>query len=360
MSFKSSRSVAVVGAGIAGAAVAHALLLAGHAVHMVDKSRGPGGRLATRHVEWIDQHGQACTTQFDHGAVGITARSAAFQRFIDQALHAGWLAEWAPALAAGSLALENGDRPCLPTPDLPSLCRHLLAGTAATWSFSVDSLHRGPLGWQLQAAGERHSQRFDAVVLAMPPAQAAPLLFPHRHDWARHASLAPMQPCWTLMGVADDPQPALGWDLARPPTGLWLGCCARTRVQAGHSCPGRHLGSRTPGRDGAVGISNNRPTGFCCSCRRHWPIGWALPTGITAWCTAGATRCQGLQGLQQPSCPGGMSAKAWASAAIFSVVRASKGLGSQRVHSPQPCCRVDHLTGSVQRVRLTGLTALLT
>ena len=224
MSFKSSRSVAVVGAGIAGAAVAHALLLAGHAVHMVDKSRGPGGRLATRHVEWIDQHGQACTTQFDHGAVGITARSAAFQRFIDQALHAGWLAEWAPALAAGSLALENGDRPCLPTPDLPSLCRHLLAGTAATWSFSVDSLHRGPLGWQLQAAGERHSQRFDAVVLAMPPAQAAPLLCPHRHDWARHASLAPMQPCWTLMGVADDPQPALGWDLARPPTGplAWL------------------------------------------------------------------------------------------------------------------------------------------
>ncbi|HYN61569.1 MAG TPA: hypothetical protein VET87_18815, partial [Rubrivivax sp.] len=32
-------------------------------------------------------------------------------------------------------------------------------------------------------------------------------------------SVVPMQPCWTLMGIADDPEPALGWDLARPPTG---------------------------------------------------------------------------------------------------------------------------------------------
>jgi renalase len=62
------------------------------------------------------------------------------------------------------------------------------------------------------------------VVLALPPAQAAPLLSPHRCDWARHASVAPMQPCWTLMGVADAPDKALGWDLARPPAGplAWL------------------------------------------------------------------------------------------------------------------------------------------
>jgi len=37
------QSVAVIGAGIAGATVARALGLAGHAVHGFDKSRGPGG-----------------------------------------------------------------------------------------------------------------------------------------------------------------------------------------------------------------------------------------------------------------------------------------------------------------------------
>ena len=213
------QSVAVIGAGIAGAACARTLSLAGCSVHVFDKSRGPGGRLATRRVDWVDRQGQACTTRLDHGAVGITARGAAFQSFVDQAVHAGALAEWAPAVAAGSLPAEEDGRLYVPVPDMPALCRRLLDGATATWSFAVDGLHKSPCGWQVQAGGERHTLQFDAVVLALPPAQAAPLLSPHRLDWARHASVVPMQPCWTLMGIAEAPEPALGWDLARPSTG---------------------------------------------------------------------------------------------------------------------------------------------
>jgi renalase len=219
VAIKKAQYIAVVGAGIAGAACAHALRLAGHSVHVFDKSRGPGGRLATRRIEWVDRQGQACTTRLDHGALAITARSAAFQTFVDQAMDEGCLAEWAPTLAPGSLSLEGGDRLYVPVPDMPALCRRLLDGAAASWSFTVDSLHKGPLGWQVQAGGERYGAPFDAIVLAVPPAQAVPLLSPHRRDWARHASVVPMQPCWTLMGVADAPQPAMGWELARPSTG---------------------------------------------------------------------------------------------------------------------------------------------
>lgn len=218
-----AQNIAVIGAGIAGAACARALTLAGHSVNVFDKSRGPGGRLATRRFEWLDPQGQACTTRLDHGAVGITARSALFQNFIDQARQAGWLAEWVPTLPAGSLPLGAGGRLHVPVPDMPALCRHLLEGSATTWSFAVDSLHRSTLGWQLHAMGARPSAAFDAVVLALPPAQAAPLLYQHRSDWARHATVAPMQPCWTLMGVArvpaENPESGLGWDLARPPSG---------------------------------------------------------------------------------------------------------------------------------------------
>ena len=214
-----SQSVAVVGAGIAGAACARALTVAGHSVHMFDKSRGPGGRLAPRRFEWVDRQGQACTARLDHGAVGITARSEAFQSFVDQALRAGWLADWSPVQAPGNLPLEGGNRFYVPLPDMPALCRHLVDGVTATCSFAVDGLHKSRLGWQVQAVGERHPATFDAVVLALPPAQAAPLLSPHRSDWARHASVAPMQPCWTLMGVADAPDPALDWGLARPAHG---------------------------------------------------------------------------------------------------------------------------------------------
>ena len=223
MSIGQAKKIAVVGTGFAGAACARALSLAGHAVHVFDKARGPGGRLATRRVEWVDRRGQACTTRLDHGAVGITARSAAFGAFVEQGVHAGWLAEWTPALAAGSLPLEGDARLYLPLPGMSALCRHLLDGMAATWSFAVDKLHKGPQGWQVEARGERHGAPFDAVVLALPPAQAAPLLAPHRRDWARHASVAPMQPCWTLMGIADVSKDAVEaaqcWNLARPSTG---------------------------------------------------------------------------------------------------------------------------------------------
>ena len=217
-------TVAVIGAGISGAACARTLTLAGHSVHVFDKSRGPGGRLATRGVEWIDRRGQARTTRLDHGAVGFTARSADFQTFVDRAVQAGCLTAWAPTLAADSLLLDDVGSLYLPVPDMPALCRHLLDGVAATWSCDIDGLHQGPLGWQLQACGGRLGPLFDVVVSALPPSQAAPLLGPHRLDWARRASVALMQPCWTLMGVADEaenaPHQTSGWSLARPPRGI--------------------------------------------------------------------------------------------------------------------------------------------
>ena len=211
--------VAVIGAGIAGAACSRALALAGHAVHVFDKSRGPGGRMATRRLEWVGPLGQARTTQFDHGTVGLTAQSASFRDFVASAVDAGWLAEWTPALAAGSLPFGEGGANYVAVPGMPALCRRLLDGTAASWSCSVEGLHKGPLGWQVEAAGERLGAPFDIVVSALPPAQAAPLLAAHRPDWARHASVAQMQPCWTLMGVADAREQPAGWDLARPPQG---------------------------------------------------------------------------------------------------------------------------------------------
>ena len=210
--------MAVIGAGMAGAACALALTQAGHAVQVFDKSRGPGGRLATRRLEWVDRQGQACTTRLDHGAVGFAARSEAFQAFIDEALRAGWLASWSPVLAEGSLPLEDGAPLQVPLPDMPELCRRLLGRGAVTWSYAVEGVHKSPLGWQVSSAGKRHGTLFDAVVLALPPAQAAPLLSPYRRDWARRASVSPMQPCWTLMGVASEPAGS-GWDVLRPPTG---------------------------------------------------------------------------------------------------------------------------------------------
>ncbi len=209
---------------------------AGFAVHVVDKSRGAGGRLATRRLEWRDPSGRPRITAFDHGAPGFTASRADFRRFLAVSSQPGSLAEWTPTLAVGSRPLDDAAALCLPTPDMPSLCRGLLRDIPASWSFAVDRLLRGPLGWQIESGGSTLPGHFDAVLLALPPAQAAPLLAPHRSDWAQRASLALMQPCWTLMGVARRPVSDRQWDVARPEQGP-LAWVMRNDARPGRESP---------------------------------------------------------------------------------------------------------------------------
>jgi predicted NAD/FAD-dependent oxidoreductase len=45
------KTVAITGAGFAGAVATLSLALPGHSIHVIDKAGGAGGRLATRRVE---------------------------------------------------------------------------------------------------------------------------------------------------------------------------------------------------------------------------------------------------------------------------------------------------------------------
>ncbi|MBK6470306.1 MAG: NAD(P)-binding protein [Betaproteobacteria bacterium] len=218
-SWSLSPKVVVIGAGVAGASCARALCLSGCEVHVVDKSRGAGGRLATKRLEWLDPQARRRSARLDHGAPAFAAGSADFRQFLATACPPGALAQWRPTLAPGSRPLDSAGPLWLPQPDMPSLCVGLLRDIPTTWSFAVDALRHGPLGWQIEAAGATLPGHFDAVVLALPPAQAAPLLAAHRRDWAQRVSLALMQPCWTLMGVARRPASVLHWDVARPEQG---------------------------------------------------------------------------------------------------------------------------------------------
>lgn len=226
--------VAVIGTGIAGAACAQALHAAGLAVQAFDKSRGAGGRLATRRVEWLDADSQPRTARLDHGAPGFSARTPAFLHWARGAVGAGWLADWQPSAAPQGLPLDDAGARFIALPDMPTACRQLLAGVGTTFGHAADRLERSAQGWQLQCGGQVLAGGFDAVVLALPPAQAAALLAPHRRDWAQRTALALMQPCWTLMGVARAPARAPAWDVARPATGH-LAWVARNELRPGRS-----------------------------------------------------------------------------------------------------------------------------
>ena len=134
---------------------------------------------------------------------------------------------------------------------MPALCRALLAGVPLHLEHPVEGLHRHAEGWQLVVKGEALHSRFDAVVLALPPAQAAVLLNPHLPLWAAKARQQLMLPGWVLMGVTDGPAAvdtvppgadalpapaptvrlnAAPWQVAWPTRGP-LGCIVRTPVQ---------------------------------------------------------------------------------------------------------------------------------
>ncbi|MFM7107639.1 MAG: NAD(P)/FAD-dependent oxidoreductase [Planctomycetaceae bacterium] len=95
-----AQDVVVIGAGIAGLCAAGELVRAGRRVLVVEKSRGIGGRMATRRVG-----GAVC----DHGAQFFTVRGRAFGGLVADAEAAGAVATWCTGFGrAASLGADVG------------------------------------------------------------------------------------------------------------------------------------------------------------------------------------------------------------------------------------------------------------
>ncbi|MBU0746757.1 MAG: NAD(P)-binding protein [Gammaproteobacteria bacterium] len=203
MSKLAPRTIAVVGAGLAGLSCAQALLQAGHTVHVFDKARGPSGRMSTRRAD--DEHGP---WQCDHGAQYFTARDHAFKAEVARWQQAGAAALWNARLASfdGS-AWTTPQTPLerfVGTPRMTSpaawLVKNLGEHALAQWQTTVQGLERAEDGWAVTSAEHGvHSQRYDAVLLAVPAPQAVPLLAPLAPSGAAVASSVRMRGSWAVM-----------------------------------------------------------------------------------------------------------------------------------------------------------------
>jgi predicted NAD/FAD-dependent oxidoreductase len=184
------KRVAVVGAGLAGLTCARQLEQAGVAVTVFEKSRGVGGRLSTRRVDWAT---------FDHGAQYFTARDPVFTEWINGLLATDVVSQWSPVMAK-----PNPAEPWyVANPGMNALARAQAKGLNVVLNTRVAAIERRHDQWQLtfeEGAPDFGSDMgFDAVVLAVPNEQAVPLLQPHRADWAECLAAIPLLPCWTLM-----------------------------------------------------------------------------------------------------------------------------------------------------------------
>jgi predicted NAD/FAD-dependent oxidoreductase len=230
---ESTNRIAVVGAGIAGAACAASLQEAGVQVTLFDKSRAVGGRMSTRRAAWSGGDGTECTAEFDHGAQALAARQPRFRAMLARAESAGVVARWQHRVHA-TWPAPGVREAWVATPGMPALVRHLARGVPQRLAQAVQRLHRTAEGWHLVLAGGETAGPFDQVVLALPPAQAAVLLAGHHDRWADSLAAVPMAPCWTLMAATADVD--WPWDAAEPARGP-LAWVARNDRKPGRNTP---------------------------------------------------------------------------------------------------------------------------
>lgn len=174
--------ILIIGGGMAGLSAATALASAGRKVIVLDKGRGPGGRMAARRVEI---NGEAVS--FDHGAQYFTARDPSFQQAVLAWEAAGVVARWPAA----------GDEAWVGTPGMNAPIRAMAQVIGVRWGVRAETLTRIPEGWQV-AAGD---QTFIAatVLVAVPAEQAQVLLTDVAPDLAALAGGVHSTPCWAVM-----------------------------------------------------------------------------------------------------------------------------------------------------------------
>ena len=231
-----SAPIAVIGAGLAGLACAQALTQAGHTVHVFDKSRGPSGRMSTRRGD--DASGP---WQCDHGAQYFTARDDAFRAEVRRWQNAGVAALWdARILSFDGETWRTSDAPperFVGTPRMTSpatwLAGSLGERAMCQWQTTVQALVPDAEGWTLDTAEHgRLSQRYRAVLLAVPAPQAQPLLSAVAPSGAALAGGARMRASWAVMVRCPAP-------LALPCEGAFINAGPLRWVARDSSKPGR-------------------------------------------------------------------------------------------------------------------------
>ena len=175
-----TRQVAIIGAGVAGLSAARLLRDAGVACTLFDKSRGLGGRMATR---------RAGELQFDHGAQYFTAKGARFASVVAGWRQAGCAAEWFDGAFVGA-------------PGMTGPARVLADGLDVIAGREVKGLRAGDAGWSvLDARGAvdcSGNGSFDAVMFALPAPQIAPILASAGLSFRELANVL-YSPCWAAM-----------------------------------------------------------------------------------------------------------------------------------------------------------------
>ena len=160
--------IAVIGAGIAGLTCARQLQQAGKSVVLIDKSRGLGGRLATRRL---------AGTHADHGVCYLQPKGDLFRQWIAELVAAGILRVWTEGIhslsADGILQPRTKFAPYYAAPlGATSIAKYLGRDLEIIGDKLITAIDPISHGWRLSSKDPEFDLTAEQVVFATPPAQA--------------------------------------------------------------------------------------------------------------------------------------------------------------------------------------------
>ena len=170
--------IAVIGAGVAGLTCAQQLQQAGYRVVVVEKSRGLGGRLATRRLQG---------THADHGVCYLKPKDDRFKALVEKLLERSMLQVWTDTIheldADGQLIAPPDRAPRYASPTgISTIAKFLATGLPIWLNHRVEAIHPIEQGWELQVEPDEMTNRVSltasAIVVAIPAPQALTLLEP--------------------------------------------------------------------------------------------------------------------------------------------------------------------------------------
>jgi len=164
--------IAIVGAGMAGLICGKTLQDAGRDVVVIDKSRGLGGRLATRRL---------ANTHADHGVCYLKPKGDRFKAFIQDLVDRNIVSLWSDRLhtlnADGELILDADPSARYAAPNgATAIAKDLAQGLTVKLGQVIKVIRPIEQGWQLTSQNPDFDLTASIVILAIPAPQALPLV----------------------------------------------------------------------------------------------------------------------------------------------------------------------------------------
>lgn len=214
----------IVGAGIAGLALARELMARGQTPVVLERANGVGGRCATRRVD-----GQPV----DHGVTFLHGRSPAFQKTVRAACDAAAITHWprhrdGDGVPCQPQAFDPLDVRVAPAGGVNVLAKHLAQGVDVRLGARVESVALEPAlqdsvtrVWTVTlGGGDRLQAR--SLALALPAPSALALLATMAPQEAAIAPLLPLLrlihvvPCLTVIARYPERTPPPAWEASYP------------------------------------------------------------------------------------------------------------------------------------------------